>query len=495
MGLVRRISTIGLGAAVLLPGCSGADDAAASAPPRATDPIVFPQETSTVAAALALDLGDLERQLEREVPRRLWEIHENDAECVSPQKVDLAVVRIKSPKIKCDIDGVVTRGRLRVAGRGKDLIVTLPASATVRAHDVAGVLKGKTATAAADLRLTVRLDITRDWRLTGKPQLAYKWSREPGIDILGQRITFTRQADAELAKLRGQIERTLATELAKVPLRDAAERGWRAGHTVLELNRENPAVWARVTPERVRYGGYRIEGRKLIATLGIDARIETKLGKQPAAPTPSRLPPLAPLAEQPGRASLHLPVIADYAVLEPVIAKALAKRSARPFALGELGTVTASFGKVTVYGTDRNRIAVGVDFDATSDLSLVPKAKGRIWLTARPRNTPGSREVSFADLEVAGETSLKSESLLLGLANAPDFQAVIADALRQNFEKDFAELLVKIDRAIARRQDGPLSYRVEIVKVGTGEIAAYGQGLYLPVDIEARIAADTLRLP
>jgi hypothetical protein len=477
----------------LVAACSG-DSSAFAPPPRANDPVVFANETSTFAAALAVDLGDLERQLERAVPRQLWAIDENDAECVSPTKVDLAVVSIKTPKIKCDIDGAVTRGRVRVTGRGQDLVVTMPVSATVRASDVAGLLKGETATAAADLRLAVKLDIARDWRLTGKPQIAYTWSRQPGIDFLGQRITFTRQADRELGGVRRDIERALAAEFARVPLRDAAERGWRAGHTVLELNRENPAVWARITPEKVRYGGYRIEGRRLVAKLGIDAKIEAKVGKQPAAPQPSPLPPLEALAATPGSARLHLPIIADHHVLEPVIAKALAKRAKRPFALGEVGTVSASFGKVTVYGTERNRIAVGVSFDATSDLALVPKAKGTIWLTARPVNAANSREVHFTDLEITGDTSLKSEALLFALANSPDFQVVITDALQQNFENDFAKLRGKIDRAIAQRQDGPLSYRVKIVRLETGAITAHGEGLYLPVTIEARIDADTLRI-
>lgn len=493
MSALRRLLSASA-SLLVLPGCFAATDTAFSPPPRATDTITFPVETSTLAAALALDLGDLERQLEGQIPRRLWEIHEDDAQCVSPRRVDLAVVKVKSPAIKCDIDGTVNRGKLRLTGRGQELVVTLPVTASVRAHDIAGILKGKTATGAANLQIDVKLDISRNWRLTGKPHVGYRWSREPGIDFLGRRITFTGQADRELAKVRGMIERTLAAELAKVPLKDAAERGWRAGYAVVELNREDPAVWARITPQQVRYGGYRIEGRKLIANLGIDARVETKIGTQPEAPQPSPLPPLAPLAATPGSAILRLPIISDYDVLEPVIARALAKRAAQPFALGDYGTVKATFGKVTVYGTGEGRIAVGVPFKATSSLAVVPKAQGTIWLTARPVNTAGSREVAFADPETSGQTSLKGDRLLFALANSADFESTITDALRQNFEGDFAKLLAKIDTAIARRKDGPLSYQVNIETIETGRIRAYGQGLYLPVAIEARIAADTVRL-
>jgi hypothetical protein len=187
-------------------------------------------------------------------------------------------------------------------------------------------------------------------------------------------------------------------------------------------------------------------------------------------------------------------VVADYAVLEPVIAKALAKRAARPFEIENYGSVTAIFGKITVYGTPTGRIAVGADFEATSDLPLVSAASGAIWLAARPVNQPGSREVRFADITISGDTDLVGEPLLLALANSPEFQDTISDALMQNFENDFSKLTAKIERAIARRQDGPLDYSVTIESIETGVITAHGQGLYLPVQMTARASGRLLRV-
>lgn len=184
-----------------------------------------------------------------------------------------------------------------------------------------------------------------------------------------------------------------------------------------------------------------------------------------------------------------MPVVADYAVLEPVIAKALAKRAAQPFVIEGYGTVTARFADIAVYGTPEGRIAVGGLFTATSDLPLIEQASGTIWLTARPENAPGSRMVTFRDIRIAGESDVVGTEFLLALANSPEYQGAITEALQQNFEGDFAKLRAKIDRALARRTGRLTDYSITIETIETGVITAHGAGLYLPVDITARINA------
>jgi len=489
---VARRAILVLSALLGIAGCKERATAPV-APPRARDPIVFADRPSVIAVDLALDLAELERALDAEIPRRLASITRKDVLCVPSQKVDLALFSVDTPKIRCDIDGTLTRGRLRISGRGRDLTLRVPVAATVVARDIGGVLKRETGTAAADLELTVRLDLARDWRLAGDVAVDYAWSREPGIDFLGQRITFTRDVDKEIAPLRARIETGLERALARIELQAAAMRGWRSAHAVLELNRENPAVWGRITPRRFHYGGYRIAGRSLRLTLGLEGVLDTFVGIRPPPLAPGTLPPVGPLAVAPGHALLRVPVVADYAVLEPVIAKALARRATRPFELGKYGTVTARFEDIEVYGTPGNRIAVGMSFAAQSDLLLWPKARGRLWLTARPMTAPNSRQVGFGDVAIVGATDMIGEDLLFALANSEELKSTIADALRQNFERDFAKLRGKIDRAIAFRRDGPVAFSVDLERVETGRIAAYGQGLYLPVELHARVAAELVK--
>jgi hypothetical protein len=484
-----------LALALLLPGCSkAAETDAAVAPPRATDPIIFPQQPSQIAVDLTVDLADLEHALERELPRTLWHIDRPGSECVPPRKVDLALFEVTSPKIECRIVGEVTRGKLRLRGRGAALVVTLPVKGTLAARDIGGILKGETGTGAAEVALSLKLDLASDWRLVGDPQLEYRWTRAPGIDFLGRRITFTSEADRELRPIKRDIERIIARELARLPVKPTAEQGWREAHQVFELNHKNPAVWGRLTPQQFRFGGYDARGRTLTLRLGLDALLETLVGKKPASVTPAALPPLARRAKSAAQSQLHVPVVADYAVLEPVIAKALAKRAAQPFVVRDFGTVTARFDDITVYGTGKGRIAVGGRFSATSDLPLIKRASGTIWLTVKPVTTPGSRAVRFTDVVVSGDADITGGQFLFALANSPELQNTITAALAQNFENDFAKLRGKIDRALEARKGRLTDYSITITALETGEISAHGEGLYLPVDMTARISASLRRM-
>lgn len=495
MNAVRKAMTaLAAASLIMLVGCGASDDTASDAPPRADDPIVFPQQASHIAVDLRLDLAELERTLERELPRELWRIDRPGSECVASQKVDLALFKVKSPKIECHITGKVTRGRLRLSGKGPALIVTLPVSGTLAARDVAGIFKGETGTGAAEVALSLRLDLTPDWKLASNAKLDYRWTRQPGIDFLGRRITFTSEADRELRPVKREVERIVARELARLPVKATAQDGWTKAHDVFVLNRENPAVWGRMTPQQFRFGGYTVQGRELVLRLGLDAMFESFVGIKPEAPAPLPLPPLARRDKAQQTSIFHVPVVADYAVLEPVIAKALAKRAQRPFAIADYGSVTAQFDKITVYGTGEGRIAVGGEFTANSDLPVIEQAKGRIWLTARPVNTPGSRAVKFTEVRVTGDTDIVGETFLFALANSSDFQGVITDALAQNFEGDFTKLRGKIDRALAKRTGRLTDYSITIERVETGIITAHGQGLYLPVDITAQIDAKLRRL-
>jgi hypothetical protein len=496
MAGLRRVMTAGAAAMlVLLSACSrAAETPDGAAPPRASDPIVIPQQSSNIAVDLAVDLADLEAALERELPRELWAIDQPESQCVPSKKVDLELFELKTPTIKCRIVGKVTRGKLRLTGRGEALTVTLPVRGTLAARDIAGVLKGETGTGAAEAALSLKLDLTPEWKLAGTTRLDYRWTRAPGIDFLGRRITFTSKADAELRPIKRQIETIIARELAHLPVKATATAGWREAHDVFNLNRANPAVWGRITPERFRFGGYDVAGRKLTLRLGLDAQLETFVGTRPDPVAPAPLPALARRAKDAPRSILHIPVIADYAVLEPVIAKALAERAARPFAIKDYGTVTASFDQITVYGTGDGLIAVGGRFAAASDLPLIRSAKGMIWLTAKPVNDPGSRKVRFVDVRITGATDLAGDGFLFALANSPEVRTTITDALAQNFENDFAKLRGKIDTALAARKGRLTDYTIAIEAIDTGVIRAHGKGLYLPVDVTARITARLRKL-
>ncbi|MBR2174187.1 DUF4403 family protein [Sphingopyxis sp.] len=460
------------------------------APPRATDKAPSPTQRSLIAVPINANTASLKQALERAVPKTLWTINQRERACVQPQRVKLFGKKVKvTPPIACTIIGQVTRGPLRLRGEGAEIVVDVPLRATIAARDVGGVLKGETATGAAMAHARIRIELTPDWRTEGKARISYGWTKAPGIDFLGRRITFTDQADAKLKPVVASVEREVTREIAKIDIRKQAADVWRQSFTSLELNRENPPVWMRVTPQRILYGGYRIDGQRLNLNLGLEAITETFVSGRPVDPAPTPLPRLVREIPKP-HLDVRVPVIADYAQLQPVVDRALAKRSKRPFVLPKLGSMMVKFGKSTIYGAEGGRVAVGVDVEAKLDMRSGAPTRGRIWMTAIPANKPGSAEVHFTDLVINGDTDGVGGDLLILLGRNEGFAPLIAEALTQNFTNDLAKLQGKIKRAVDRRREGAFVIRTRVDSFETGEIKAYGNGLYLPVRMVGSASVD-----
>ncbi|MCW5648005.1 MAG: DUF4403 family protein [Sphingopyxis sp.] len=479
---------VGIAAASLLAACDR--KVAVDPPPRSTDKAPSPTQKSLIAVPINADTTALKQALERAVPRTLWTINRRERACVKPQQVKVFGKEVKvTPPIACTIVGRVTRGPLRLRGEGAESLVDVPLTATRAARADGGVLKGETATGAAMAHARVKIDITPDWRTRGTARISYGWTKAPGIDFLGQRITFTDEADARLQPVVRDVEREVNREIARIDIRRQVSDVWRQSFTALELNRENPPVWIRVTPQRILYGGYRMEGQQMRLNLGLEAITETFVSDRPADPAPTPLPNMVREKPTP-HFDVRVPVLADYAQLQPVVDRALLKRSARPFDLPELGPMTVKFGKSTIYGARGGRIAVGVDVEARLAGRGGEPTRGRIWMSAVPNNKPGSAEVHFTDLSINGDTDGVGGDLLITLGRSPGFAPLIADALTQNFTRDLGELQGKIKRAVDQRREGAFLIRTRVDGFEIGQIKAYGNGLYLPVRMVGGASVD-----
>lgn len=455
-------------------------DAKAEPPVRASDAIDVPQQVSAIDVPLDVNVSVLSRALEKAVPRTLWSIDQHIDKCVPAQRVKLFKARLKvSPDLGCNVVGQVTRSAIRLRGQGEEIVADVPIRAQIAARNVGGFLKGETATGSAMVHARIRLTMTENWQPRATVRLAYSWTTAPGIDFLGKRITFTDKADEKLAPVVRDLEQSLPREIAKLNIRARVADAWRQSFTSLQLNEENPPVWMRITPQQLSYGGYSLSGNRLRLRLGLAARTETFVGDRPEDPKATPLPPLARDARG-SKLEFFIPVIADYAQLEPVLQKALDKRAARPFELPGVGPVMAHFENVTGYGTTGGRIAVGLTLSARPQQGGA-ETHGLVWLTARPVNQPGTKKVAFTDLAVSGETDGIGGDLLVKLVQSPAIAETLAESLTQNFAKDFDKLLGKVRRATAQKQAGDFRIRADIADVRTGELKAAGQGVYLPV--------------
>ena len=387
----------------------------------------------------------------------------------------------------------MTRGPITLSGKGDTIKLVMPVSATVSAKDVGGIIKSETATAGAQVRADIKLGIKGDWEPTAKVDIDYSWTTKPGIELLGRRFTFAGKADPELAKLIKKLEADIPKYMTKLNGRDKLESAWSKGFTSVMLNRENPEAWLRFTPQKLRYDGYFVEDKQLVLKLAAQAITETFLGSRPPNNPVTPLPPPSAIDTTDGF-KFHLPVIADYGQIEPVLEKALGKLSKKPITVPVAGEVTPEFGKVEMYTTTGNRLALGLDLRVRTSRELIAP-RGRVWLTGVPYNEPGSQKIFVRDLQIAGNSRDADRSrVLLAVVQSDSVMGELNGSLSQDFARDYAKLMKSVDRALSELRTGDFVISATIKDVTNGVVLPVGQGLYLPVDAKgiASIRYDPL---
>jgi hypothetical protein len=455
-------------------------------PPHATRTITPPAVSSNLTVPVFADLAELQRLLDQEIPLALWRIDRKDVLCVGQQHVRLFGKRLAiTPKLHCDITGSARRGPITLRGAGHMIIADVPILAHVDADHIGGLANAHAdGSAMAHARIT--LGVARDWQAAGTITLGYDWTSPPTVTLLGQKVAFTDKADERLKPVIAQLQHKLPAMLAGLDLRRRIAGLWQHGFAVINLNRSNPPVWLRIVPQSLSYGGYTIVGNRMRLQLGLVALTQAVVGARPADPPATALPDMASGARNDGAIQLFVPVIADYAELVPVLARALSKRAARPFILPGLGAFDAQFSNIEVYGASQGRIAVGADIVAVQRGGVLPPVRARIWFAGKPQNARGSQVVHFSNLTVSGATDSVAGKLAVAIAGSAGFSDTIADALTQNFTRDYARLSDKIRHAIADREQGNLRIDAQLDSTQNETLEAYANGLYMPVWLTGR---------
>jgi hypothetical protein len=478
-----------LPAALLLAACS-LREGGNEPPPRLEKAAEIPVFESRVALPVTIPLATLERMVNEAVPQRLVTIERDFDVCVEPARIKIGKRRIAvTPRIRCRIVGHVDRGPIRLSANGRageGVRMAMPVSATVQARDIGRIIAHETATAAADVRAVLRLRLDANWQPVARIAIDYDWTNKPGIDLLGRRITFAGRADPELARIIADLERELPKKLQTLDLRKQAGEVWAEGFTAISINRADPEVWLRLTPRRIASGGFRVEGDRLVALLALEAGTETILGPRPPDPAPAPLPPLGLL--QPGRYGVRFaaPVVADFAELEPVLARELDKLSGQSIDVPLAGRVEVRFDRPTIYTTEGGKLAIGLPMQVKAARQIF-STRGTVWLTGVPVNEPNSRKVRVSSLEIFGEADTLAGDLLLAVAESPRVLGSIEAALAHDFEGDFQTLMGKVNRVLGGLPIGKEFVAVARVEgVRNGVVQPIGQGLFMPVEAYGR---------
>ncbi|MDC0886585.1 DUF4403 family protein [Altererythrobacter sp.] len=455
-----------------------------------TEPEI-PSSESVIVTSVRVPLAMIRRGLEDDVPRQLWSIDERRDNCVPRKEIKVFGQQLgRTPKVKCRITGSARRGAIQLRGRGDRLIARFPITATVVARDIGGVIKQETATATAMMEVQTRFSVAQNWQPRADVDLDYRWVREPGIDILGERITFTKPADRELTKVLAGVEKSLQRQIESQRIRSDVERLWSRGFSVASLSKENPPVWLTVAPTRIGIGGFQVAGKQLQADILLAAQTRVMVGEKPSKPAARPLGRNERIRAREGFAAT-VPVLADYAQLEPVVLRELRKLAARKIERKELGRIELTVESVEIYATESGRIAVGINATAEPVGNITGRvwgrSKGTVWLTGKPVTETGSTVVRIDDLAVYGDMDRVSGDVLIRVLDSADVRTAIQAALVEDFQADYGRIIEKVRAGLAdvSADDGNFSFSVDAIE--HGQVQVTGQGLYMPVEARGSV--------
>ena len=466
--IIRALPAFGL---LLLAACSRAGSN--PEPVRVTSETAIPAQSSSIAIPITARIADLEAELNTRIPASFTSTEAQQATCAKGGR---------AREIGCQFTGTITRGPIRVTGLADGVMaLVIPLAGTVDANKLSRFVGKQPVNAAADVEANVRLDIIGDWHPVAKVNIAYRWTKSPGIDALGRRISLAYAADPLLKQFIARLEASVPDALEKLQPRARLEAAWQRGFTVVPVS-ENPAVWLRATPQKLHFANYTIADGVLTLGVGATARTETFVGVRPDDPAMTVLPPPAPIAPDGVSAfRAHVPVVADYAGLENLVAAALQQVESPPLVVRGLGSVQPEFGDVSIHATEGGRLAIGLTISAATPRQWI-KPRGTVWLTALPFNAAGSQRLEVRDVRITGSPDTASFRMLLAVARSRVVRDQIGRALSQDFSAEYDRALASAKAAMADKRLGDFVLSVKLDAVKNGTLIAGGQGLYMPVD-------------
>lgn len=456
-------------------------------PPRLTVGTVIPVQSSVIAVPITARVVDLERLLDDRIPRTFTSTDVQQATCAGTGLAGRIAGRIG-----CQFTGTVTRGPITVTGgAGDTLRLSIPVSGMVNATEMARFVGKAPVSAAAVIEAKVRIGVVGDWRPDVQVTIGYRWLSAPGFDVLGRRISAAAVADPIIAGLISRLEAAVPECIEQLQPRERLAAAWGQAFTVVPVHASAPAVWLRITPQALHFANYRVADGVLTLGVGLTARTETFVGTQPARPVATPLPAPAPIPTG-GLAVFraHVPVFADYAGLERLVAAAVKRVETPPMTLRGIGPVAAQFDAVQIHATEGGRLAIGLTLSAATPREWL-RPTGTVWLTARPWNAPGSQRLEVRDVRVTGSPDTHSFRLLLAIAQSRRVRDQIDRALTQNFTRQYSAALADTNAALAEKRLGDFVLSLSIDSVTNGALVAGAEGLYLPVEA---IGAARLRL-
>jgi hypothetical protein len=242
----------------------------------------------------------------------------------------------------------------------------------------------------ARLVISVRPELTSDWRLVAKPRLTRLTpltgtERDQcevsflNIDVTGRVLAAAR--DAVGSSLPG-----LAARLRAIDVKGEVERIWKEIQQPIQLA---DSVWLMLRPEGVRLGPLSGSRDMVGGTLGIRARPTIETGPRPDAAS-RLLPPLEAAGEETG-----LNLLIEGRIGYDLIGASLTERLKGTTISVPGGTL--EIREMGVFGVGGGRLALGVRFGGT--------ASGEMYFVGTPAYDVAAGRITVPDLDYDASTA------------------------------------------------------------------------------------------
>ncbi len=329
------------------------------------------------------------------------------------------------------------------------------------------------------------LNIDEHWTPTATVSSDYSWINKIGVDMLGQRITFSSKVDPKLKDAIEQFQRSIPAQIEAIGLKELLSKAWTKGFSAIQLS-ENPAAWLRFTPVSVGYSGYEVSDGAIRLSLMANGVTETFVGPKPSDPKPTPLPKLTRNLP-PAGFQFYLPALANYNTLEEAARKALRIGEEQTFDVPNVGKVKVTFNDVTIYQTTNGALAIGVEMNADPPNEFFD-TNGTIWLSAVPIIDNAKRIASVDDLRIATKTDNGAFNLLASILRLRVVNDRLKGAMRYDFNQKYAEALAKANSALKRELTENLFLDGQITNAVVDRVVATPEGLFLGLEVKGTVA-------
>jgi hypothetical protein len=258
------------------------------------------------------------------------------------------------------------------------------------------------ATGSIALTYKTAINIDKNWKLVAKTTSSgYQWLETPKLNVVGVTVPVTPVASLALSQcdklISEQIDKTLAES---IDMKKYISQAWTEVQKPIRANAEND-LWVRITPKDLYVAPFTTSGSKLNLAVALYAQIESFLGAQPAANTPTALPAFKYVNHPAQQFNLNVGGDVTFEKISELAKKELVNKTFNE------GNKTITITDLSIFGSEGKVIFMA---------DVIGSLKGRVYFTGNMEYNPTKMavEITQPEFEVKTQNALvKSASWLL----------------------------------------------------------------------------------